>query len=166
MEVGAFGDEVDFGEGEAAAGLLEVDASADAALGAPLDLVVGGFVLDVVVFGEVDEVAVAQDVEVGAAGFEGGVFRCVEKFVVADDAGFVEAADFVSRGEAVEDHLVETEQDAGAGVVAVGGTGLAQAFTTGAGGEVNTGEVAATGDADFFVCSAVGVPLGRDFWTD
>jgi hypothetical protein len=112
VEVGGFGDQVDFGEGEAAAGLFEVDATADAALGAAFNLVVGGFVLDVVVFGEVDEEAVAQDVEVGTTGFEGDGFGGVEEFVVADELGFVEAADFVAGGEAVEDHLVEAEQDA------------------------------------------------------
>ena len=166
VEVGGFSDQVDFGQRQAAAGLFEVDAAADAALGAFFDLVVGGFVLDVVVFGEVDELAVAQDVEGGAAGFEGDAFGGVEEFVVADELGFVEAADFVPRREAVEDHLVEAEQDAAAGVVVAGADrGLFEAFAAAAGGQVHAREVAAAGYPDFFVGRPVGVPLRGHFRT-
>jgi hypothetical protein len=110
VEVSAFGDQVDFGERQAAAGLFEVNAAANAALGAFFDLVVGGFVLDVVVFGEVDEVAVAQDVEGRRDWLRGRRFRRRRGVRSSGRAWLCRGAGLrFSGGKAVEDHLVETD---------------------------------------------------------
>ena len=105
MQVGAFGEPVGLGQGEAAEGLFQVDPTAYAGFYAAFDLV-DGFLVDGPVFlGEGGQFAVAQYVEIGAGGFVGYFVSGAEQFEVAGGAGKAEALDVVAGGKAVEQDL-------------------------------------------------------------
>lgn len=169
MQVGRLGGQVDFGQRQTAGCLLEIDAAAATGLGAAQQLFERRAVLNVVVFGKIDEEAVAQHVKVGAACFEGDVVDRLEEFVVAHQLGLVQSFDFVARGKAVEQHLVEADQLAGAIVVTlvVGFRAaehrLLDIFAPGPGHHIDARQVAAEGDADLLDRSLEVVVLGIHF---
>ncbi len=83
MQVRNLGRQVRFGERQPRIRLLQVDTAADARLEARLDLDRSVLVLNVVVFGQLNEPAETLNVVVGACGFERSLLGDVEQLEIA-----------------------------------------------------------------------------------
>ena len=163
MQVGGFGRQVDFRQGQAAAGLLKVNATADTGLGPAQQLLVGRLVLDVVILGQVQQITIAQHVDIGLRGFERDALGSIEQFVVTDQTRLVETLDVVVGGKAVEQQLVETQPVIGPRVVECFRIRLLEVLAADPGVEVNSRQQAAARHADFLLRRLVIVPFGGHF---
>lgn len=117
VQVGLLGHEVDFSQREATGGLFQVDATANTTLGTTLDLLVRCLVLNVVVLSQINQMTIAQYIQVGTSCLKCNVFRSIKQLVVTDQLGLVETPHFVARSKTVEKHLIQTEQITTARVV-------------------------------------------------
>ena len=110
MQVGVRRGQVDVGQRQAAGRLVDIDPLADARRRAALQLLMRDMVLEIIVLGQADLLAVAGDVEIGARGFERGVLGRIEQFEIAHQLGLAQALDLAGRGETVEEHLPQRQR--------------------------------------------------------
>ena len=115
MQVGISRGQIDVGQGQTACRLLDVNALADAGLGALLQLLKRRLVLNVIFLGKKHQLPRTNDIEIGATRLKRDVFRGIEQFKVTDQFGLAQALDLAGRGKTVEDHLVQRQCTAMAG---------------------------------------------------
>ncbi|MNQ94100.1 hypothetical protein D3C85_1096010 [compost metagenome] len=167
VQVGDFVDQVGFGQTETAVDLFQVHAAADALRHALQDLLVDALVDGVVVFRDLNQLAVAHHVDEGARRFQALLFSGGQVLEIAGAAGIVQLLDLVYGHETLEQVLVQrggvamaVERTAVDGTV---GLRLAQALATGVVAEVDGREEAGTGDTLLFRGGAEVVPLHAHF---
>ena len=163
VQVGIGRGQVNVGKRQTARRLLDVDPLADARIGALLELLIRGLVLDVVFLGEIDLIAVTHHIEVGATGLEGDVLGGVEQFEIAHQLGFAEALDLAGGRKAVEQHLAQAELRLVAAVRRIEPNAiLFLLLLAGPGRQVEARQEAAARHAHFFARLAEGVPARLD----
>ena len=82
MQVGGFGQQVGFRQGQTAGGQFQVHATPDAGADLLLDLLVHTFVRGVVFLAEVDQCAIAQNVQISPGSFKSLLFAGVQEFEI------------------------------------------------------------------------------------
>ena len=163
MQVGRLGIQVQFGQCQAAGGMLNIHPPAGAGLGATQELLVAGPMLDIVVFRQQQQQAIAHHVVVGTSGFERRAFRGIDQFEVPGQARLVEPLDVVRGGESVVQHLVQRQCLATAAEITIGNARLPQGLAPGTVGIVNLGQETGPGNIDLAGCGFEGMPFDKNF---
>ena len=164
VQVGGFSGEVGVGQGQPSVGLFGVHASPHASFDLGLQLVLHIAVLHVIVLGQFYQLAVALHVDVGAGGFQGGLFGGGQELEVAGELGMTQALDFTAGLQAVPQHLVGTQGHAVAVEALRFRVAVGDAVTVAAhaGRQVHPGQVAASGNADLVGGGAQGIQACGD----
>ncbi|OGT12995.1 MAG: hypothetical protein A3F73_13275 [Gallionellales bacterium RIFCSPLOWO2_12_FULL_59_22] len=105
MHVGVIRHHVGLAQRQSAGRLFQVDAASNASLHFLLNLLKHRAMGDVIILGERKEPAMPQHVVISACRLERGIFRSVQQLVVAGQLRVGQAADFVTHGRSVIQHL-------------------------------------------------------------